>query len=115
MLKLTMTEHNFADPQSARAKVPTTLRIVATLLRTAFIVLFGVLTLRVSIPERETIFSASVRWDDLVRMALGLAVCGWLVVHLFKGGPRGIKGYKTWFYLGLVAVPFMLICLVAIW
>jgi hypothetical protein len=47
-------------------------------------------------------------------MVLGLVVCVWLVIQLFKG-PKDADGYRTWLYLGLVAVPFALICLVAVW
>ena len=47
-------------------------------------------------------------------MVLGLAVCVWLGVHLFKA-PRDASHYRTWLYLGLVAVPFAVICLIAVW
>jgi hypothetical protein len=47
-------------------------------------------------------------------MALGLAVCAWLVIQLWNG-PKTANGYRVSLYLGLVAVPFALICLVAIW
>ncbi|HUN96185.1 MAG TPA: hypothetical protein VMU69_08100 [Bradyrhizobium sp.] len=110
-----MAESNFTDRNMPRAQVPIPLRIAATLLRTTFILLLGILTLRASLPERESVYLASVRLDDLVRMALGLAVCVWLVVHVFKGGPQSKRGYQTWLYLGLVVVPFTLTCLFAIW
>ena len=52
--------------------------------------------------------------SDLVRLLLGVGVCIWLVVQLFYG-PRDAHGYRTWLYLGLVAVPFTIILLVAVW
>ena len=72
------------------------------------------MTLRVTVPEKETLFTAYTALGDLVRMALGLAVCVWLVIQLFKG-PKTAYGYRVWLYLGLAAVPFAVICLVAIW
>lgn len=94
--------------------VPPRLRIAATILRSIFICTLLVITLRVSAPQSETVWSAYETPADLVRMALGLAVCVWLVIQLFNG-PQDVHGYRTWFYLGLAAVPFALICLVGVW
>jgi putative effector of murein hydrolase len=102
------------EAKSSSPAIPASLRIAAMSLRTAFIVLLGIVTLRVTIPGRETLFSIYVEWGDLVRFGLGLAVCVWLAMQIFKR-PKTIKGYWVWLYLGLVAVPFALICLVAIW
>jgi hypothetical protein len=109
-----MADPNFDDTKLPSPEIPTLLRLAATSLRIVFIFLLGAVTLRVSMPERETLFSAYVKWGDLVRMALGLAVCVWLATQLFKG-PVTLKGYRVWLFLGLVAVPFVLICLIAIW
>lgn len=108
-----------AESESPEAKLPASdvssgLRIAATLLRIVFICILLVLMLRVSMPQNETIWTAYDTPGDLVRLLLGLAVCIWLVVQLFYG-PRDARGYRTWLYLGLVAVPFTLICLVAVW
>ena len=89
-------------------------RIAAITLRTVFIVTLVVLTLRVSRPQSETIWSAYETPADLVRMLLGFALCVWFVYLLFQG-PRDARGYRTWLYLGLAAVPFALICLYAVW
>lgn len=94
--------------------VSTGLRITATLLRAIFIISLVVLTVRVSLPQNETIWTAYDTPSDLVRMAMGFAICVWLVIQLFRM-PGNSGGYRTWFYLGLVAVPFTLICLAAIW
>jgi TRAP-type C4-dicarboxylate transport system permease small subunit len=90
------------------------LRIAAIVLRTLFIVVLLALTLRVSMPQNETIWTAYDTPADLVRLILGVGVCAWLVFQLFQG-PRDASGYRTWFYLGLVAVPFTLILLFAAW
>jgi hypothetical protein len=109
-----MTESYFRDKTLLEPKIPTTLRVAGTLLRGIFLCVLGIMTLRVTMPEKETLFSAYVAWGDLVRMALGLAVCAWLVIQLFKM-PKTANGYRVWLYFGLFAVPFALICLVAIW
>ena len=90
------------------------LRVAAIVLRTLFIVLLLVLTLRVSLPQSETIWTAYDTPADLVRLILGLGVCAWLVYQLFQM-PKDAGSSRTWFYLGLVAVPFTLITLFAVW
>jgi hypothetical protein len=90
------------------------LRLTAIILRAAFILILAVLTIRVSMPQNETIWTAYDTTGDLVRFLLGLAVCLWLGFQLFQG-PSDASGYRTWLYLGLVAVPFALICLFAVW
>ena len=108
---------NFETPPEAKLPSPDAsygVRLTATILRTIFIAALIVLTLRVSIPQSETIWTVYDTPVDAVRLVLGVAVCVWLVIHLFSG-PKDADGYRTWLYLGLIAVPFVLICLVAVW
>lgn len=105
---------NPPDTALPESKIPAGLRIAATLLRIIFICALVAVTLRVSMPQNETVWTIYDTTGDLVRMILGLAVCVWLAVQLFRG-PKDADGYRTWLYLGLVAVPFVLICLVAVW
>ena len=95
-------------------KIPAGLRIAAIVLRTLFIAVLVLITFRVSRPQNETIWTAYDTPSDMVLMLLGFGVAVWLVVQLFRG-PRDDEGYRTWFYLGLVAVPFSVICLIAVW
>ena len=90
------------------------MRIAAIVLRTLFIVLLLALTLRVSLPQSETIWTAYDTPADLVRLILGIGVCAWLVYQLFLV-PKDADSSRTWFYLGLVAVPFALIVLFVAW
>jgi hypothetical protein len=90
------------------------LRTAAIVSRTLFIVLLLVLTLRVSLPQSETIWTAYDTPADLVRLILGVCVCAWLVYQLFQL-PKDAGSSRTWFYLGLVAVPFTLIVLFVAW
>ena len=103
-----------ANASEEMATIPLRLRIAALVLRTVFIGLLVVLVARVSAPQVETIWSAHETPGDLIRLALGLITCIWLVVHIFML-PKDAKAYRTWIYLGLVAVPFTLLALVAIW
>jgi hypothetical protein len=96
-------------------QIPAGLRIAATVLRALFIVVLVLITVLVSMPQNETLWTAYDTPSDLVRLVLGLAVVAWLAFQLFTGGPRDQHGYRTWLYLGLVAVPFSVICLVAVW
>jgi hypothetical protein len=82
--------------------------------RFVFMCLLLVLIVRVARPQSETIWTAWETTGDLVRLVLGLAACGWIVVHLFSP-PRDVSAYRTWLYLGLVAVPFAIICAVLVW
>jgi putative effector of murein hydrolase len=109
-----MTEPNSDNTKVRIPQAPIALRVAAMLLRTAFIVMLAAVTLRVTVPPRETLFSTYVALGDLVRMALGLAVCVWLGMQLFKG-LETVKDHWVWLCLGLVAVPLTLICLIAIW
>ena len=90
------------------------LRIAGMVLRTIFISLLLLLTLRVSMPQSETVWTAYETPSDLIRMVLGLAVGLWLAAQLFTA-PKEPQAYRTWFYLGLVALPFAVVCVVALW
>jgi TRAP-type C4-dicarboxylate transport system permease small subunit len=107
---------NLEHPPEAKLSpdVSHTMRIAAIVLRTLFIGLVLLLTLRVSLPQSETIWTAYDTPADLVRLILGVGVCAWLVYQLFQV-PKDAGSSRTWFYLGLVAVPFTLITLFAVW
>jgi hypothetical protein len=94
--------------------IPTWLRVSGAVLRAVFIACLIAITLRVSMPQNETIWTAYDTPGDLVRIALGLAVCGWIGVQLFRA-PKDAHGQRTFLYFGLAAVPFALLCLFFIW
>lgn len=95
-------------------RISPALRVAATFLRVVFICLVVLITFIVSMPQNETIWTVYDTPLDVVRLLLGLAVCIWLAVQLFKG-PIDAHGFRTWLYLGLVAIPFAVICLLAVW
>jgi len=88
--------------------------VLGAILRVAFIVCLLVGTVRVSMPQSETIWTAYDTPTDLVRLVLGFAVCLWLALHVFKA-PEDAHDYRMWTYFGLIGVPFALICLIATW
>lgn len=96
------------------SELPRGTRLAAILLRSLFMTIILVVTVHVSMPQSERIWSAYEAPGDLVRMLLGFAVAAWIVIHLFML-PADDDGYRTWLHLGLFAVPFALICAIGIW
>jgi hypothetical protein len=94
--------------------IPLWLHIIGAMLRIVFIVCLLAVTVRVSMPQSETIWTAYETPADLVRMVLGLTVCTWIAIQLFRT-PKDAQAYKTWIYLGLAAVPFAVICTLGVW
>jgi len=90
------------------------MRIAGTTLRAVFIACLLVITVRVSMPQNETVWMAYDTPGDLVRLALGLAVCGWIAVQLFRA-PKDAHSQRTFLYFGLAAVPVALLCIFAVW
>jgi len=93
---------------------PTHLRIAGILLRALFIGVLLAVTVRVSGPQSESIWSVYETPGDLIRLLLGIGVCAWILFHLFML-PKDAEGYRTWIYLGLLLAPFALALAFAIW
>ena len=105
---------NKAEAKSPASQIPVGMRVAGAILRVTFIVCLFVLTLRVSLPQNEIIWTAYDSPSDLVRLILGGAVCVWIGVQMFNP-PRDAHGYRTWLYFGIAAVPFALLCIYAFW
>jgi hypothetical protein len=101
-------------PTAPGTDIPLAMRAAGTVLRVVFIASLLAITVRVALPQSETIWTIYDSPGDLVRLALGLAVCIWIAVQLFRA-PKDRHAYQTWLYFGLAAVPFALIFLVAVW
>jgi TRAP-type C4-dicarboxylate transport system permease small subunit len=82
--------------------------------RSLFILLLAVLTVRVASPQMETLSTLLDTPGDLVRVALGLAVCIWCIVNLFVL-PKDVGAYRTWLYLGAAVLPLSLLCAIVVW
>jgi len=94
--------------------IPALVRVLGIAFRTLFIVVLTVITARVASPQIEKIWSAYETPSELIRVALGFAVCLWLIIHIFKL-PKDADGYRTWLYLGLAIVPLAVLCAIVIW
>ena len=90
------------------------LRILAVVLRSVFIAALVAIIARISSPQSESISTVYETPGDLIRLALGVAMCVWMVVHLFIL-PKDAEGYRTWLYLGLAVAPLALAVAIAIW
>ena len=78
-----------------RQEVSTSLRIAGIVLRSIFLCALLVVTVWVSLPQNESIWSVYETPADLVRVALGFIVCVWILFHLFIL-PKDAEGYRTW-------------------
>ena len=84
------------------------------MLRSLFLGALLLVVIKVAAPQNETIWSAYETLGDLVRVALGFALCVGIVVQLFIL-PRDEQGYRTWTYLGLVLAPLAVALAVVVW
>jgi hypothetical protein len=103
-----------AANKPARIEISRTVRFAGLAVRTIFIGILIVVTAHVASPQIEHIWSLYETPGDLVRVALGFAVCVWLAVHLFIL-PKDAGGYRTWLYLGFAILPLSVLCAIVIW
>jgi hypothetical protein len=102
------------NTESLIARVPTALWMASVFLRTVFIVSLLIVIVHLSMPQSSTIWTAYDVPSDLTRLVLGFVACLWVASQLFAV-PQDRHAHRTWLYLGAAAVPFTLICIVAIW
>ena len=91
-----------------------TVRFGGLTVRSIFIAVLIVITARVARPQMEHIWAIYETPSDLARVAIGFAVCLWLVVHLFIL-PKDAGGYRTWLHLGVVILPLSVLCAFVMW
>src|ERR1700728_2564706 len=104
-----------ADTTRKRAhETPAIIWYGGVAVRTIFLIVLTVLTARVASPQTETIRSVFETPGDLIRVALGFAVCVWFVVNLFIL-PKDQGAYQTWLYLGVAVLPLSLLCALVVW
>jgi len=107
-------ERRNSTGKAAVSNISRRLLIAALILRTVFIVSLLVVTVHVSLPQSSTMWTAFETPSDVIRLTLGFLVCLWFAWQLFAM-PKDGQAYRTWFYLGLAAVPFTGICIFGIW
>jgi hypothetical protein len=82
--------------------------------RTLFLIILTILTARVASPQMERLTSIYETPGDLLRVLMGVGVCGWFVVNLFIL-PKDAGAYRTWMYLGIAILPLSLLCAFVVW
>jgi hypothetical protein len=82
--------------------------------RTIFLIIMTVITVRVAGPQVETLRSVLETPSDLLRVGLGLTVCLWLVANIFIL-PKDTEAFRTWLYLGPAILPLSLLCAYVAW
>jgi hypothetical protein len=96
------------------AAIPLWLRILVMVLRTLFFGALVAVTVRLSSPQSETIWTVYDTPSDLIRVAVGFAVCMWIVVQFFMF-PKRADVYRAWVRIGLVVTPLALAMAIAVW
>ena len=96
------------------AAIPLWLLILVMVLRTLFFGALVAVTVRLSSPQSETIWTVYDTPSDLIRVAVGFAVCMWIVVQFFMF-PKRADVYRTWVRIGLVVTPLALAIAIAVW
>ena len=102
-----------ANKKLVETPPPAGVRLAGLVMGSIFIAILIVITARVARSQLEQLWTIYETPDDLIRVALGLAVYIWLAVNLFVLR-RDIGAYRTWFYLGLVLLPLSVVCAVTV-
>ena len=82
--------------------------------RTVFLLVLIVLTARVASPQMERLSTIYETPGDLVRVLLGVAVCAWFIVNVFRL-PKDGGAYRTWMYMGFALLPLAALCAYVVW
>jgi hypothetical protein len=102
------------DGEATDSRIPARLAMASFILRTVFLVSLLIVTIHVSAPQTSTVWTVFETPGDLIRLALGLAVCLGIACQVFTA-PKDAHAHRTWLYLGLATVPFTLVCIIGIW
>ena len=82
--------------------------------RTIFLLVLVVLTARVASPQMERLSTIYETPGDLIRVLLGVAVCAWFIVNVFRL-PKDGGAYRTWLYMGIALLPLAALCAYVVW
>jgi len=98
----------------ATSAKPSRVKFAGIALRTVFLCILFVLVARVSSPQHVGSTWLDMRPGDLIRTALGVAVCMWIVIHMFIL-PKDSGAFRTWVYLGAILTPLAVLCSIVVW
>src|SRR6185369_7870869 len=105
---------NSPDIRTPSSAVPMGLRILVIVLRASFLGALLVIITSISGPQSKNIWSVYETPSDMIRLAVGVAACLWLVIHMFMV-PEDAEGYRSWLYFGPVVASLALALTIAIW
>ena len=113
------TDTNLQPDQVGRAKSTeappsTRVRYGGIFGRTLFLIILIVITAKVASPQIERLSSIYETPGDLIRVLMGVGVCGWFIVNLFIL-PKDAGAYRIWMYLGLLLLPLAALCAYVVW
>jgi hypothetical protein len=94
--------------------LPIGIRLAGIAVRTLFLIVLTVMTVRVAAPQVENIWSVLETPSDFIRVVVGFALCAWFVINLFIL-PRDPEAFRIWMYLGPVILPLSGLCVVVGW
>jgi hypothetical protein len=111
----TNLQANQPDRESSPESPPTrSVFIAGTAVRTLFLIVLTVITARVASPQMEHLTSIYETPGDLVRVLMGVGICSWFIVNLFRL-PKDPGAYRTWMQIGIAILPLSLLCAYVIW
>jgi hypothetical protein len=111
----TNLQANQPDGESSPESPPTrSVFIAGTAVRTLFLIVLTVITARVASPQMEHLTSIYETPGDLVRVLMGVGICSWFIVNLFRL-PKDPGAYRTWMQIGIAILPLSLLCAYVIW
>jgi hypothetical protein len=99
---------------TAASKPPSHIWFGGVAVRTVFLIVLVVLTARVASPQMERLNSLYETPGDLIRVLMGVGVCAWFIVNVFKL-PKDAGAYRTWMYMGLALLPLAALCAYVVW
>jgi hypothetical protein len=109
------TDTSRASRMGVRQEVSYSLKILAIVLRSLFLIFLVAIIVRVSLPQSETIWTIYDEPADVARLLIGLLASVWIVYRIFRLPKGGGQGYRTWAYLGTILVPLAFLVLFAFW
>lgn len=95
-------------------KPPSHVWVGGVVVRTIFLIVLIVLTARVASPQMERLSTIYETPGDLIRVLMGVAVCAWFIVNVFKL-PKDGGAYRTWMYMGIALLPLAALCAYVVW
>ena len=101
-------------PDEATSKPSSSVWAGGVAVRTIFLIVLIVLTARVASPQMERLSTIYETPGDLIRVLMGVAVCAWFIVNVFKL-PKDGGAYRTWLYMGIALLPLAALCAYVVW